>query len=275
VLDPQSRIARKMGVSYARTEATAREATARMAVRSNNETLEPPKKVNVSGGVLQGTALKKVQPAYPPVAKAAKASGVVQIQITVSEEGKVIATNVVSGHPLLRDAASQAASQWEFKPTELAGVPVKVQGILTFNFTLADDGKNNEMTARTAALMPTEMRFKTNEESLGKQMMEGVEAEGKRSTTTIPAGAIGNELPILIVTETWYSPELQTIIYSKHSDPRTGETLYRMANIRRGDPDPSMFQVPPDYIIKENAGNVLRRVEPDSVNIRATKQDNE
>ena len=97
---------------------------------------EPPKKINVSGGVLQGSALKKVQPPYPPIAKAARASGAVQVQVTISEEGRVIAADVVSGHPLLREAAVQAARQWVFKPTELSGVPVKVQGVLTFNFTL-------------------------------------------------------------------------------------------------------------------------------------------
>ncbi len=96
----------------------------------------PPKKITVSGGVLQGSAISKVQPPYPPIAKAARASGAVQVQVTISEEGRVIEAAVLSGHPLLRDAAVQAARQWKFKPTELSGVPVKVQGVLTFNFTL-------------------------------------------------------------------------------------------------------------------------------------------
>src|SRR5574341_650290 len=96
----------------------------------------PPKKITVSGGVLQGSAISKVQPPYPPIAKAARASGAVQVQVTISEEGRVIEAAVISGHPLLRDAAVQAARQWKFKPTELSGVPVKVQGVLTFNFTL-------------------------------------------------------------------------------------------------------------------------------------------
>ncbi len=97
---------------------------------------EPPKQIKVSGGVLQGSALNKVQPSYPPIAKAARAAGAVQVQVTISEEGRVIEASVVSGHPLLREAALQAARQWRFKPTELSGVPVKVQGVLTFNFTL-------------------------------------------------------------------------------------------------------------------------------------------
>jgi periplasmic protein TonB len=95
-----------------------------------------PKKLTVSGGVLQGKAINKVQPPYPPIAKAARASGAVQVQVTISEDGRVIEAAVMTGHPLLRDAALQAARRWTFQPTELSGVPVKVQGILTFNFTL-------------------------------------------------------------------------------------------------------------------------------------------
>jgi protein TonB len=95
-----------------------------------------PKKLTVSGGVLQGKAITKVQPPYPPIAKAARAAGAVQVQVTISEDGRVIEAAVMNGHPLLRDAALQAARRWTFQPTELSGVPVKVQGILTFNFTL-------------------------------------------------------------------------------------------------------------------------------------------
>jgi protein TonB len=93
-----------------------------------------PRKVTVSGGVLQGKAINRVQPAYPPIARAAHASGAVQVQVTISEDGRVIEAAVMNGHPLLRDAALQAARRWTFQPTELSGVPVKVQGILTFNF---------------------------------------------------------------------------------------------------------------------------------------------
>jgi hypothetical protein len=89
-------------------------------------------------------------------------------------------------------------------------------------------------------------------ESLGKQNIEGVEAEGTRITMTIPAGEIGNERAIEIVSERWYSPELQTVIMTKHSDPRFGETVYRLTNISRGEPDKSLFQVPSDYVIKES-----------------------
>lgn len=95
-----------------------------------------PSTQRVSGGVLQGSAIRKVQPPYPAIAKAARAQGAVQVAVTISEEGRVISAEAVSGHPLLRQAAIDAAKQWTFRPTELSGVPVKVQGILTFNFNL-------------------------------------------------------------------------------------------------------------------------------------------
>jgi hypothetical protein len=88
-------------------------------------------------------------------------------------------------------------------------------------------------------------------EELGKQVIEGVEAEGTRVTFTIPAGEIGNEQPINVVTESWYSAELQVTVMRKHTDPRNGEMTYRLTNIRRAEPDRSLFEVPADYTVKE------------------------
>lgn len=88
-------------------------------------------------------------------------------------------------------------------------------------------------------------------ESLGKQNIEGVEAEGTRFTITIAAGEIGNEAPINIVSETWYSSELQTVVMSRHSDPRMGENTYRLTNINRSEPPHLLFELPSDYTIKE------------------------
>jgi hypothetical protein len=90
-------------------------------------------------------------------------------------------------------------------------------------------------------------------ESLGKQLIEGVEAEGTRVTITIPAGEIGNERPIEIVSERWYSPELQTVVMTRHSDPRFGETTYKLTNISRTEPDHSLFEVPAGYTLKEES----------------------
>lgn len=91
----------------------------------------------------------------------------------------------------------------------------------------------------------------TRTESLGTQLVEGVQAEGTRTVTTIPAGQIGNEQPIEIVRERWYSPELQVVVKTVSSDPRTGTTTYRLSNIQRAEPTPTLFQVPSDYTVVE------------------------
>ena len=101
-----------------------------------------------------------------------------------------------------------------------------------------------------------------NQEQLGTQTIEGVVAEGTRVTFTIAAGKIGNERPIVTVNERWYSPELQTVVMTKNSDPRMGETTFRLTNIDRSEPDPSLFQVPADYTVEEG-GFSIRPIPPD------------
>jgi hypothetical protein len=93
-------------------------------------------------------------------------------------------------------------------------------------------------------------------EQLGKQLIEGVEADGTRTTVTIPAGEIGNERPIEIVSERWYSAELQMVVMTRHSDPRSGETIYKLTNISRTEPAKSLFEVPSDYTVKEGRPGV-------------------
>jgi hypothetical protein len=88
-------------------------------------------------------------------------------------------------------------------------------------------------------------------EPLGKRTIEGVEAEGTRSVVTIPAGELGNERPIEIVSERWYSPHLRTVVMSRHSDPRMGETVYRLTNVVQAEPDRSLFEVPSDYKVEK------------------------
>ena len=90
----------------------------------------------VSGGVLNGKAISLPKPAYPPIAKAARASGVVTVQVTIDENGSVISANAISGPPLLRAAAVGAARQARFSPTKLSGQPVKVTGVINYNFAL-------------------------------------------------------------------------------------------------------------------------------------------
>jgi hypothetical protein len=85
--------------------------------------------------------------------------------------------------------------------------------------------------------------------SLGTQTISGVSAEGTRTTRTIPAGAIGNQLPIVITMERWYSADLQTVVMTKRSDPRMGETVMQLTTVTRQAPDASLFTVPADYTI--------------------------
>jgi len=86
-----------------------------------------------------------------------------------------------------------------------------------------------------------------NTEDIGSQTMEGVLVNGIRTTHTIAAGQIGNDRPITIVTEVWTSPDLKTVVYSKRSDPRMGEQTFRLTNIVRTEPSPSLFTVPADF----------------------------
>ena len=86
---------------------------------------------------------------------------------------------------------------------------------------------------------------------LEHKTLEGIPVEGRKTTTTIPAGQVGNEQPITIVSEQWRSPDLEVLVLTRHVDPRTGESTYRLVNIVRAEPDRSLFMVPPDYTVKD------------------------
>jgi protein TonB len=97
----------------------------------------PPKKVvpkQISGGVLNGKATSLPKPPYPPAARAVRAAGAVSVQVLIDENGNVVSASAVSGHPLLRAAAAAAARGAKFSPTQLSGQPVKVSGVITYNF---------------------------------------------------------------------------------------------------------------------------------------------
>jgi hypothetical protein len=96
--------------------------------------------------------------------------------------------------------------------------------------------------------------------SLGTQTINGVTAEGTRTTRTIPAGEIGNANAIVITHERWYSPDLQMVVMSKRSDPFMGETTFQLTNIQKQEPDASLFQVPSDYAVKQGEPEGQRRL---------------
>ena len=116
--------------------------------------------------------------------------------------------------------------------------------------TVAQGGTGTHVFTPSAA-----SKYESRTEELGVQNIEGVEATGTRTITTIPAGEIGNERPIEIIYEKWYSNDLQLVVMSKHSDPRFGEQTYRLTNIQRSEPDPSLFELPQGYrLLTEPAG---------------------
>jgi hypothetical protein len=106
---------------------------------------------------------------------------------------------------------------------------------------------------------PRLRRHGGEEQSLGTQLVEGVEATGTRVVHDIPAGSIGNEKAIEIVHERWYSPELQTVVLSRRSDPRFGETVYRLTNIQRTEPDHALFAVPEGYKVEDKPGRLFQK----------------
>jgi hypothetical protein len=110
---------------------------------------------------------------------------------------------------------------------------------------------------------PGDSKWETKTEDLGTQNIEGVTCEGTRHITTIPAGAIGNDRPIEIVYERWYSKDLGMVVSSKHSDPRFGEQTYTLKNIVRAEPDPSLFTVPKEFKFTTTPDGVTRVRTPD------------
>jgi TonB family protein len=111
------------------------------------ETTQTSAVKTISGGVLNGKATNLVKPAYPAAARAVNAQGAVNVQITIDENGDVIAATAVSGHPLLRAAAVEAARASKFSPTMLSGQPVKVTGVVVYNFVAGSPIRTEARTA--------------------------------------------------------------------------------------------------------------------------------
>nr|WP_314862464.1 hypothetical protein [uncultured Undibacterium sp.] len=117
---------------------------------------------------------------------------------------------------------------------------------------------------------------KRQTKALGNKDFDGVKAEGKQSSFEIPAGEIGNANPIVVSDETWFSPDLQITVYSKHSDPRSGDRIYRLNNIKRDDVAASMFAVPSDYKMRDIAKDIKDVKEIKEIRVkREDKKDKE
>jgi hypothetical protein len=120
--------------------------------------------------------------------------------------------------------------------------------------------RNGELqTFSVTKSLSSESTAKPQTEELGSQTMEGVLVYGTRTTHTIPAGEIGNDRAMNIVTEVWTSPDLKTVVMSKRSDPRMGDQTFKLTNIVRAEPDPSLFTVPADFKLNDESQPIMYR----------------
>ncbi len=128
--------------------------------------------------------------------------------------------------------------------------------VMRFNRQASGSGRPEVLTLINGEMQKKNIR----QENLGTQSIDGVTAEGTRTIETIPAGDIGNDRPIEIINERWYSGELQMTVLTRHSDPRFGDNVWRLTNVVRQEPYAGLFQVPADYKV-EGPGNMQRHIE--------------
>ncbi|HEU0183945.1 MAG TPA: hypothetical protein VFS27_01425 [Blastocatellia bacterium] len=144
------------------------------------------------------------------------------------------------------DTRQRLAHKFQINPSPLEVEKMRLKRELDMKRPAVENEPGPRIVAKKKKRAPTV-------ESLGQQMIEGVLCEGRRATSIIPVEEVGNELPITIVNEQWYSPELQVYVLTRQSDPRTGETIYRLTNINRGEPGRELFEVPADYTLKDES----------------------
>lgn len=145
-----------------------------------------------------------------------------------------------------------------FPPDAVVGGETSVS-VSEFGPAPAGGGTAQGFSVQARRVSPQENeRMEPKTESLGTKTIEGVQVTGTRTTSTIPVGAIGNDKALVITRETWYSPELQFVVKSTQNDPRFGQTTYTLTNIQRGEPDVTLFQIPPDYKIDKVVPRVVK-----------------
>jgi len=115
----------------------------------------------------------------------------------------------------------------------------------------APQSQNGTASSRARPMAHSRLGANATTEDLGTQVIQGINATGTRVTRAIAAGSAGNDRAIQVVTETWYSPDLQMVVMSKTSDPRFGESVYQLTNITRAEPDPTLFTVPSGYTVMQ------------------------
>ncbi len=137
---------------------------------------------------------------------------------------------------------------------------LKIEGRHSLQFAPGGDMQIH-LGALAGAFGDSKWSSKATSKDLGTRDIDGIKAEGKVRSYEIPAGEAGNRNPIVVTDETWFSPELQVTVLTKHSDPRSGDNVYRLASIKREEPAAALFTVPSDYKVKDVMANVQRFIE--------------
>lgn len=166
---------------------------------------------------------------------------------TPMEAGKVLLDKVQSS---IRE--EQTKKQAELNAEEKAVAAEAARPKTELARKRADEQKSDEQRAKQVfadQITPTDTRRTPG--PLEHKTIDGLAVDGRKNSEVIPAGAIGNEQPITITSEEWRSSELQVLVLTRHSDPRSGDSTYRLANVIRAEPDPSLFMVPPDFTVKD------------------------
>jgi hypothetical protein len=144
------------------------------------------------------------------------------------------------------------------KSTIVGGTPLE-----TLRIDAASDPTEERLLIEAAPPPGLRIEGDTHTETLAPQQIEGLRAEGTRTTMTIPAGAMGNVLPIMVVSERWYSPELKVVLLTRRSDPRFGDTVYRLSNIDRSEPPADLFKIPAGFKTQEMKPGLPMPPKPD------------
>jgi hypothetical protein len=172
----------------------------------------------------------------------------------------------VAGYRYFLDTNNKTARKSKLLPSSaVPGVPEKSgQNVMIFNRTVGA-GAPEPGPGQTIFFKRIEggKEPDANSENLGDQMFGPIHATGSRVTTTIPAGKMGNEKPMNVVSEDWYSPELKTMVKTVHTDPWAGELTTQLTNVNTTEPDASLFAIPSDYkVTDDNSEPFMLRVPP-------------
>jgi hypothetical protein len=248
--------------------------------------LQQRTEVGVAGGnvIFNGEPLLWAESGHPgATVKGApySANAVTEVTQVLGDGNRIVNKN---SSVLMRD--SEGRTRMEETMGLLGRLPVDAPTMILINDPVSGNSYTLETNSKTAHVLhyggrpetlafekfKTDMKVQSdrsrteikqaNTEDLGSQEIEGVVAQGTRTTITIPAGQIGNERPLLITNEVWFSPDLKIIVLSKRNDPRFGETVYRLTTINRAEPDPSLFQVPAGYSVDSSMPRFERRAIP-------------